>query len=1682
MSTSETKQLVKDDKNAFLSVHLTLLKLVLLAVLSISLTKPTGSVSGHIALQQKGFHLYSYDMKQNRVYALAQGPRGDESIERGVWVQPDGTFRIDQLPVGEYSLKVHAQGYSTVHESGVFIDDGKVTDFPDMIKMSVLSPSVSVASNTRVFTSKEKPSFWMSASGGTHAKVNLYRKDFLSLFKNKKDWTADQLDLSSELQIYHAAEEVLDFISTGQPVQSFTRELHLDDNDSARVDFKLDKPLPAGDYFAVAELANVEGKTDRNFMWFSVTDIGLVIKQGPDRTLVRAVDFDTLKPRAGVDVQLYFLTAAKIGKSLTSGKTGADGFVSLASPQGVSSQNLITVGTQGAEHAYGASWYYSNDNAKYTSYFYTDRPIYRLGQTVCFKSIIRHSEPGGYKTPREGLKVLAVAEDPDNNKLWEKQLRTNDHGTVNGTVDLPEEGKTGAYQITFTFPDGTKDYERFEVNQYRKPEYKVEVSPVQPRVVAGSKVKARVKATYYFGAPVRDARVKYSVYSSTDWSSRYRLMSRPSFYSYFDDWGDEDSSDSGYYYDSYGGSYVTQGYVQTDENGEAIVEFDSNPIERSSSHPFGSQYRDMRYKVEAEVTDISRMSVVSSGYCSVTAGDFALFVQPQNYVCRAGEPISVDFNAVDYDRKPVANQKVTVRLVRWPYDRVEHSYKPQELEQEFTVSTDQSGQGRVSFRTKNALPTDTYYVTAEASDKGGHVVYDEGSIWIANSSSPYILSQEDAQQEPLQVKLDKTIFKPGDTAKVMVSGPFSGSEGAEAIVSIEGQRIYNYKIVPMTSTAQLIEVPIKAEYEPNVFVSVAVVGPKRQFLTQSKIIKVSPQEHFLALAVTTDKAKYRPGENVTYTIHATFPDGKPAPNTELSLGVVDESIYAIRPEVAQDIQRFFYSRSSNNVTTLCSFPEQYSGGPDKTEPRVRKDFRDTAAWLPNLKTDSDGVAVATIRLPDNLTTWRATVRGINLAVDVGSTINKIICTQDLILRLALPRFFTEGDVGVVSAVVQNYTDKAQTIKISLEPPAQFQISNPLVLDRQVAAEKSERIDWPVKIIASGQAKIFCKAVGQTAGDAIERKIPVRSLGLPAFSARAGVLRDNPDQVSLPVGLSQDAAPETAKYQLSLAGSSIGPVLGNFSKLIDYPYGCTEQTMSRLMPSVVAMRLNQALGVPLSPGMKEVFRKVYEKSMKKLDGYQHSDGGWGWWENDDSNIYLTAHVLEGYYLLRQCGYEIDPARTKKALEWLAKSLPGLHKQLSDPKLVHDHYGDLEVYIDIAKAVNSMTLFGHKPTDAVTKFLVSKQLSLTPEALSYLTVAYARTGQRDYASQFYQRLVSIGNVNDNLMDWDHRESLLKLFGPPADNKRWLSQGDYTYRFTGTETTALALRAVLVMDPNNHDRLESIKTWLLLQRDRDGWDNTKTTAQVFISLLEEELVARKQSPPDFALAASLAQTALANLNFNSSNIYQPEQTFSVPVSLTSANLDLKKTGPGRLYYNSMVTYMRHLKPGDRVAEKSIPSGIAMGRQFFRLEPDVVSADGSIHYSTHQIKDHTIHAGETVLMKVTLNSPIALPYVIVEAALPSGAEVVDNDPRRNMVSGESSDDSGVSGDWGQWWWTHQDVLDDKIVFFVTSLPAGQHEFWTMVRLEMPGTFQINPMSMQGMYTKKVRAYSQLDYLKVVE
>lgn len=1657
---------------------LALILVFVAGVIAIATEKPVGAISGRIALEQAGFNLKTYDIRKNKVYALVVGPQGgtgDQMVERGVWVQPDGTFQINRLPVGEYDLRVRATGFSTASQQGIFVDEAKTTQLKHSVEMAILEPSVNIASNSRVFTTKEIPHFWLNATGSDEATIRIYRKDILSLLAQSRQ--KDGLEFSNDLSIYKPYRQKQgDLFQHEKPVQILTRKLTRDGEDWSYVEFKLNKPLPAGEYVIVAEVANLKKQTDWNLMWLSVSDMGLIVKQAPEQTWVRAIDLNTLKPLPGVDVKL--LDRNKItGSPLSVGKTNPDGVARfpVASGQRKSSNYyFMAFAAAGKNRAFGGIDYWNDARDNYQTYFYTERPIYRLGQTVYFKGISRLKTQDGFKTPKAGLPLKLIVEDPDNSKVWEGKLTANAYGTFHGIYQVPADGKTGAYQVTVTYPDGTESYNRFEVAQYRKPEYQVEVIPLNPRITAGNKAKTRIRANYYFGAPVANARIKYSIYADTDWSGRYQLMPRPDYYGYYDDWESEDD----YYQDqSYAGAFISEGYAQTDASGEAVIEFDTQPAQVSGNEPYGSDYLDKRYTVQAEVTDLSRIAVVGSGTQLVTTGDFALFVQPENYVAKAGSPVKAEIAAVDYQGKPVANRSVSVSLVRWNWDSVKSEYRGSTVLGTVSATTNGQGKAVVTLPTTNRYFTDGYYLTAEAKDDAGHAIYDQSSIWIASENYPYVRDKEASQQEAFSIKLDKPVYQPGDVAKAMITAPVTGKENAQVIVAIEGAKLHETRIIPMDATAKLVEIPLSDAFAPNVYVTATFVGPKHQFYNQSEMVKVSPERHFLNISMATDKPKYKPGETAIYTIKATYPDGKPAKGTELSLGVVDESIYAIRPEAAKDIRKFFYNKIENAVSTFSSFPEEYSGGPDKIEPKVRKDFRDMAAWLPTLTTNAQGIATAKVKLPDNLTTWRATVRGVNAGTDVGSAVSKIVSTQDLIVRLALPRFFTQHDRGYLTAIVHNYTEKPQTVTLTLNASPQFKTQEALVKPLTVKPDGAERYGWSVDVVSPGEGKVTIKAVGQTDGDAMEMTVPVRPLGIEVAESVSGILKPDSASVRIPLQIPPGTDPQLARVLLSVSASSIGPVLGSFNALIDYPYGCTEQTMSRLMPAVIAAQLSRNLDIPLNSALNHRYEEVKMKALAKLRDYHNADGGWGWWQADQSNPYLTAYVMEGLHLLRETGTTLPDRLDQGGVDWLKKSANALAVQLSDPKIASENYIQRERLIDLAYMQYVLSLYGQKPAPKTRALLLEKTSMAPPEALAYATLAFKQLDDGKAASQAYQALNRLADPAGGMLNWDHTKHLQKLLN--------LKDADYTYRFTGVEATALGLRATVAMEnrkanPAVEARLEAIERWLILQRDKDGWANTKTTAQVLRAMMEKAIAQGKPQSVNFTATSNLWQEAK---HFTAETLYVPEQLMETSLNhVSGGNIQLEKQGAGHLYYSSLLNYMQPLKPGDNVPQEAMPQGLQIRRAFYRIQAEPVGPQGTMRFKTHDISDNRVRAGETVLMKVIVDSPVALPYVIVDISLPSGGEVVSNDPKASLIDAQDSSESQMNGDWGAWWWTHQDILDDRVVMFATGMPAGKSEFYALVRMELPGTFQMNPVQLQGMYSKRIRAYSALDRLEVTE
>jgi uncharacterized protein YfaS (alpha-2-macroglobulin family) len=1637
---------------------MTVVFLVALAAAGILLEKPKGSIEG-ILLLESGYEnyvtVYSADnVKEANARVIAYG-----EVVRGAYVNTEGKFRIDGLPVGKYRLQYKAEGYSSETKWGIEVKENTIKELK-VEKLNFMTPSLDLASDTKVFMPQEYPSLWYSSSAIKEVEFKLYKFDPLKELENT-DVNRDDLGSFLLGNYYYGNDNFADTIIKGkEPVKTWKQKVEYGAEDYARNNIKLESRLDSGSYLLFAEGVPFKKESVKSdFFWFSVTDLGLIAKQDPEKILFRTVNLETLEATAGATVRIY--DRENNYKILDEVKTNDKGIAEYTFDKDYnrdySSLLVLAMSADNLALNGSYSWYYSDD--KYKVYLYTDRPVYRPDQTVYFKGIVRTVDKNGIKNSVNQAVDVAIYS-PDDQPLSKMKLQSSKYGTYHGLLELPKDAMLGNYRITTKIDDFSTD-NYFEVSEYRKPEYKVDVIPASDILIGGSKARATIKANYYFGYPVTGAKVKYTVYAAPDYSLKWDLITRPDYYSFYDDWDDDDA----YYYTGrdYGnstGEIIAEGYGTTDENGEAKVTFDTKQVKVNNDDFYG--YYDgmaQKYWIEAEVTDISRKTSTGKGKFNVVAGEYALFTDTDYYVYTEDQDIRVTVQAVGYDKNPVQT-KVKLQLQQWSWNSENWEYTDPTVTSTTEVVTDKNGEGIGVLEIPDKSPTRNYRIVAYGTDSQGNTITSSSYVWISNFGDRYAKAEV---KPKLQLTLDKKVYQPGDTAKIMIVSPVKPQQGMQALVSVEGNVLYNYKLVDITSQAQMITLPVESKYMPNAYVSVSLVGPKKQFYQDTKMLKVSPNNNFLNIDIQSNKDRYMPQDTVDYTIRVTDHKGSPV-QAELSVGVVDESIYAIREDFTPDIKKFFYARNANLVQTTYSFYSSYSAGADKIQPRLRKDFKDTAYWNATVKTGADGIGKVKFKLPDNLTTWRTTVRAVTPDTKVASAIDNILVTKDVIVRLALPRFYTVGDKATLATIVHNYTDKEQNLQLKINLPSNFSKIKKSDMMVQVPSMDKYRKDWEIEAEVAGKAKVQAYALSATIeGDAIEQDIEILPYGVAKAEIVGG--KTSEEQLSVPIegNITESIVPGSLSWTIRLTASPAGMLLGSLDYLIDYPYGCVEQTMSKFLPSIIAGNISKTLGVSLNEKTRKKLPDVIKDSQERLYKMQHDDGGWGWWEHDQSDPYMTAYVLYGLYYAKLSNYKVEQSRIDRALSWLEKYLNSKEasKELEarTDKINSSYDSSGESLTDLCYENYVLTLYG-KRNNKMLEGLYKNSENIQSPGVAYLSLAFSNLGKQSYAETLVNQLMGRVDINAPVISY----GILKHLG-------------WNYNYNIPENTAIVLRAIIKVKPDA-PLVESMVQYLVDSREGNYWNNTKTTSKVVLALSEYLKVKIQEDMPDYEVVVRINGDVVETLRFNDTNVFDQEVILSIPEKFISESntVTLEKSGTGDMYYTSEFKYYRLYKP-DQIIPATTENGVHITKELYRLKSKT-DKYGNITYEEVPLRG-AIQAGEVLLVKLIIVTKKHGEYIMIEDPKASSMELISTDPREKLGRSYDSEDNTY---WWDYWWTHQEDKDTHMAFFITTLKPGTYEVKYLVRPEFPGSYLMRPTVLEGMYTDVVSGSSVSSKLSVEE
>jgi hypothetical protein len=1644
----------------------------------------------------------------------------------------------------------------------------------------------------------------------------------------------------------------------GRPVAAWTVNVP-DKGDYKAVSETIATPARnLGAYVVVVQATDGTARTPRlrTGSLLIVSNLAILKKADRKGTLIYVANARTGKPVAGARVvvkqvyEYYGNHGPRYRVAVASGATDAQGFFQSAhSRRGEEySQGIQVFAWSGSRYALTSNGY-SSEYGDYGSagddtrvYSYTDRPVYRPGQQVDYRQIYLRRVKGGDFQPARGVLLRVTVANPKGETIFNQASRTSEFGTVNGSFKVPTESPLGQYAVSITevrWPPPKKANEpselyrgqsRFRVEEYKRPEFAVKVEPPDHAVRPGEPLTAKVNLQYYFGSPVPNAKVKYTVRRS-QWYAAYQF---PQPYDWF-----YQSADNGNYATGRrniggegSGTVIKEGTSTTDDKGNAEVTFEAvaPPAEPTRTLPTlndgeseddeieTNNYLNPLYTIEVEATDASRRTIEGQGTVRVAGQQYFAFLNARRGYYLQGDRIQFELVTQDANDKPVAEAGKMVVYRTLPDNKDERVMAAD-------VRTDDKGR---AFWTWEAVKPGTYRVAYEGTDQWGKKVRASYDVWVGGPG----LNVAQFRLRGVTILLEKRNYVEGDTLKALL---VADQPDATVLFTQEvGNDILRRELIAIPGKSREITIPIRHEHIPNFFLSAALIRNYEVFQAQQEVF-VPPARQFINVSVQGDKPEYKPGEKGKFTIKATDWKGRPA-RAEVSLALLDASLYYIQKDYAPDLRLFYYQgrrynslqldshrsgtlepeiddaaklknydmhwnivpdglgmlgltpgigygletlsymygdghvawlrgRAIGGPTTVAGMPASnvtFAEGGEVSESRsvaarmkavappaspaadvtvsqlapaagrngvaagpgpqfapevVRTNFAETAYWSPAVVTNG-GHATVQVTFPDSLTQWHATARGLTNTAQVGSAEADTETRKNLLVRMQAPRFFVQRDQAVLTANVHNYLAHDKRVRVSLNISGNLRLaasagqgidgevlSSPSG-DIDVKAGDEARINWVVDVVKDGRASLQMDARTDEESDGVRMSFPVVVHGIERTVSRAGVLREGTGQnrevvtIDVPAQRRGGATRLAVRLNPSLAAT----MLDALPYLMDYPYGCVEQTMSRFLPSVMVNKVLRDSGVDLETLRKR--SKAYEadarqkplgariqnsgytypqgmpdsrdlsemashlwyterrannpifdhdtlvemihRGLRRLYNAQKGNGGWGWWpgSEDESDLYMSAYVVYGLATATNAGVSVDQSALQRGYSYL------------EGRLKHEDDVELLTWMDLALS------YRHQPP--------------SPQNIAVLTKLF---NQREHLSTYSQALLALAlyNFGDRTRAGVMVRNMENTVVADTANgtARWrMGSRWWCWWNNDVETNAWALQAFLRVDPHNRLVPMMVK-WLTLQARGNHWESTKSTAMAVYALADYIRV-NKELNVDYTLTVNLNGKLQRTYHVNSENaLYFDNRFITNDMFLQNGpnTITIEKQGRGNVYWTASLEYFSLEEP-----IKATSHEIAVQRHYYKLTrnpalvpeqqegvptPTPVVDEASPtpttppEYLRTELKDgDAVQSGDTIEVELIVDAANDYSYLIFEDMKAAGMEPVD------LRSGESWAD-GLS--------SNVELRDEKVAFFVDNLPQGRRVLRYQVRAEMPGQLHALPTNAYAMYAPEVRAIS---------
>jgi uncharacterized protein YfaS (alpha-2-macroglobulin family) len=1446
-----------------------------------------------------------------------------------------------------------------------------------------------------------------------------------------------------------------------------------------------------------------------------VTNLGLTVKDSPQNTLIFVTRLDTGAPVANASVSIVRTDTSTFWR----GATGADGIAvapntRLRDPDRWYRFDFIVTAEKDGDIAYtGSDWNegitpwefgtgidLNQRDPLLRGTVFTDRGVYKLGEEVHLKAVLRHNAPNGVRLLPPGTPVFVTVRDSQNRIVEERTVRVNSWSSAEWTMTLPADGTLGSYSLRAILESDrpkpkTPEQQRpgvtpspqedtyvswqksvhgsFLVAAYRRPDFRVDVTLSGTAPVAGDRLAGTINARYLYGAPMGARPVSWKFAKSPGYGAPAAITER---------FGDDRWIFVGW---GHAGDELPleSGNIRSDEttlgaDGQVSLNLETK---KDAGVPYV-------YSLEGDVEDASRQHIANRASIVVHPAPWYVGVRRPSYFLEQKSGLKTEIVAVGLDGVAVSGVPVDVTLTQVQWTSVRRA----EGNGFYTWDTERklipAGKWSVTSASQ-PVPLEIPfasggYFTLEARGRGadGRIAVTRTSFYVLGTG--YTAWQR-FDHNRIELVPERQTYKPGETARIMIQSPW---EQATALLTTEREGIRSHRQFALTSTQQSVSIPITDSDIPNVFVSVVLIKGRTVAAASASDVAAKPEADAsdpgkpafrmgyvelkvedgskrLTVAVRANRDEYRPASPATVTLDVKDQQGRGTPS-EVTLWAVDYGVLSLTSYRTPDVLGSVYIRKalqvlnadsrqrivSRRVLTPKGSTEGGGGGLDAGA--TRKDFRALAFWVGSVTTDADGRATVDVKLPESLTTYRIMAVAADRSSRFGAGDTEVRTNKPLTLNPTFPRFLAVGDRAYFGAVVGSQLKTAGPALVTMKSldPSVLELNG--ATEQRVTVSPGGNVEVRFQGIgkAIGRARIQMTATIGSETDAFEDVIPVEVLASPETVAAYGEASGPATNASETLRMPASVVPGFGGLRVEVASTALVGLGEGARYLVEYPYGCAEQKGSRAIALLLAADLGDAFSLPGMDTSK--MKPAVQSTLKELERFQCPSGGFAYWPGScvSTSPYLTAYLLDVFKVASDLKYDVNSGMRQRAYAYLEREL----------------------------AAKPPTNEGWWPAyTAWQAFAVKVLVEGGRNQDSNLTRLY---GYRDrmpvFALAYLHDAMMAGKESSGARVTELRRRMANAISPEAGTAHVEELSDpYLLWFwnSNIRSTAIVLNSLVRADRSGRIQpAEAVPTrqlvrWLMNVRKDGRWGNTQENAYAMQALVGYYR-AYEPDAPDFRAIVRLGEQELAREEFRGRST--ESQVTSVPMARllspgdagSTRPLRFIKEGTGTLYYSTRLRYAV-----DALFQEGLDSGFRVER---RYEPFVEKGQGAATTS--------YSAGDLVRVTLTFRLTKERRFVAVTDPLPAGFEAVESwfstttgDLRAQQDRQRNERDVGEGGDWENWFrsggFDHVERHDNRVQLFATRLSEGLHEFSYIARATTAGTFRTAPARAEEMYTPEV-------------